>query len=283
MRLVLFQILVMTCLAEGRLERVLQAKKRRHARLLSYRDQVRLGSEGQGVEMLEVEPNAFKDMLQHGGPGPAAEPDLVEAIHPAGGKMAGERKKARLSLPPIELHLGGSLGTWGLPDTENIPLEALSHAFPPPPPERRNKEPTGMKNAKKFWNLFLLRRNSASEELALPMKTEGMQQENCRTLPFSQSIVHENCEKVVVENNLCFGKCSSFHVPGPEDHLYTFCSHCLPTKFTMHRLQMNCTGFTTLVKVVMIVEECQCEVQRGKHTKPAVFQANLDTDVPESK
>ncbi|KAJ1218578.1 hypothetical protein NDU88_006156 [Pleurodeles waltl] len=278
MLLQLFQLLVVAWLADSKLGRELQDKRRRQARLLSYQDQVRLGREGQGIEMLGVEPEAFKDMLQQGGPDLAVEPELVEPLHPPG-----ERRKTRLSLPPIELHLESNLGNWGLPDTENIPLDALSNAFPPPPPERRNKEPTNMKNAKKFWNHFLLRRNSASGELALPVKTEEMQQENCRTLPFSQSIVHENCEKVVVENNLCFGKCSSFHVPGPEDHLYTFCSHCLPTKFTMQRLQMNCTGFTTLVKVVMIVEECQCEVQRGKHTKPAVYQANLDMDQPDNK
>ncbi|XP_069482659.1 cerberus [Ambystoma mexicanum] len=274
MRLLLLQLLVLSCVAASR---DVRDKRRRKARLLSFKDQVRLGKESQSIEKLGVESDALKNMLEQDGPGLAAAPELYEPLHPPG-----ERKTSRLSLPPIELHLQGSLGNWGQPDTDSLPPEPLT-GFPPAlPDDKRNTEPTDRKHAKKFWNQFLLRRNAAAEDLVLPAKAE-VQQENCRTLPFSQSIVHEHCEKAVVENNLCFGKCSSFHVPGPADHLYTFCSHCVPTKFTMHRLEMNCTGATTLVKVVMVVEECQCEVQRGKHTQPALFQAHMDSDVSDRK
>lgn len=79
-----------------------------------------------------------------------------------------------------------------------------------------------------------------------------------------QGVTHNNCEKMTVQNNLCFGKCSSFHVPGSEDHLYTFCSRCLPSKFSMKRLDLNCTDSVTVVKEIMIVEECKCESRKIK-------------------
>ncbi|KAG6936489.1 cerberus 1, DAN family BMP antagonist [Chelydra serpentina] len=104
---------------------------------------------------------------------------------------------------------------------------------------------------------------------------------NSATCFLFQRIVHENCEKVVVQNNLCFGKCSSFHVPGPEDRLYTFCSHCLPTKFTMKRLELNCTGSVAVVKVVMIVEECKCEIQKIKDSEIGPLHSDLHSNVYE--
>ncbi|MBN3275742.1 CER1 protein, partial [Polyodon spathula] len=78
------------------------------------------------------------------------------------------------------------------------------------------------------------------------------------------SVVHENCEKVVLKNNLCFGRCSSIHVPGNEDHMYTVCSYCVPTKFTTKTVELNCKGSVSVTKLVMLVEECQCEAQKGR-------------------
>lgn len=83
----------------------------------------------------------------------------------------------------------------------------------------------------------------------------------------------------MVQNNLCFGKCSSFHVPGPEDRLYSFCSHCLPTKFSMTRLKMNCTRAAPLFKVVMIVEECRCEVQKIKDPDIGFLHSDVHANV----
>ncbi|XP_015280901.1 PREDICTED: cerberus [Gekko japonicus] len=147
------------------------------------------------------------------------------------------------------------------------------------PRSKREAESTFRKDAKRFWDLFMLKTKSRSEEVVLPIKTNEMYEETCSTLPFSQSIVYENCETVVVQNNLCFGKCSSFHVPGPEDRLYSFCSHCLPTKFSMRRLQMNCTRAAPLFKVVMIVEECKCEVQKIKDPEIGFLHSDVHANV----
>ncbi|XP_007436392.1 cerberus [Python bivittatus] len=131
-----------------------------------------------------------------------------------------------------------------------------------PPSHPQTKREAGSpfrKDAKKFWDLFMLKTKSRSEEVVLPIKINEIYQ-ICNMLPFSQSITHENCERLVIQNNLCFGKCSSFHVPGTDDRMYSFCSHCSPTKFSMKHLKMNCTMVTPVIKVVMIIEECRCEV-----------------------
>lgn len=85
----------------------------------------------------------------------------------------------------------------------------------------------------------------------------------------------------MVQNNLCFGKCSSYHVPGPEDRLYTFCSHCLPSKFSMKRLDLNCTSSVPVVKEVMIVEECKCEIQKIKDSATGSLLSDLHANLHE--
>ncbi|NWW79558.1 CER1 protein, partial [Climacteris rufus] len=178
----------------------------------------------------------------------------------SGSQKKEEKKMSRFVLPNAELHADQDLRTWAAP-REISPVENFS---PPHYSSKRESESSYRKDAKKFWDHFMLKKNSASEEVVLPIKTNEMHQENCRTVPFTQSVTHNSCEKVTVQNNLCFGKCSSFHAPGPEGRLYTFCSHCLPNKFSMKRLDLNCTDSVPVVKEIMIVEECKCETQKIK-------------------
>ncbi|XP_043916308.1 cerberus-like [Protopterus annectens] len=206
------------------------------------------------------------------------EADLSESQTP----KTERRRKVSQKVPRSESSLT-ELELEGQENTEdkrrNFSPIALVNAFgetkSTPPSSSSNMAPSQRKNAKMFWHHFMFRRGSTSQELVLPIKTNEVQQETCQTLPFSQSIVHKNCEKVVIQNNLCFGRCSSFHVPGPEDRLYTFCSHCLPTKFTLSRLQLNCTGNANIVKVIMLVEECKCEIQKGVHPSTRLQSSEL--------
>ncbi|XP_060616816.1 cerberus [Anolis sagrei] len=172
-------------------------------------------------------------------------------------------------LPYIGSHATPDLGSWAPPSPFPHPQNPPSH------PPKRKSESLFRKDAKKFWDIFMLKAKSRSEEAVLPIKTNEKYQDICSTLPFSQTIAHENCENLVIQNNLCFGKCSSFHVPGLEDRLYTFCSHCLPTKFSMKRLEMNCTRAVPIVKVAMIVEECRCEVQRTTNPEMGFRHSDL--------
>ncbi|NXA15527.1 CER1 protein, partial [Sapayoa aenigma] len=188
-----------------------------------------------------------------------------------------EKKMSRFILPNTELRADQDLRSWAAP-REISPLENFS---PLHYSSKRESESPYRKDAKKFWDHFMLKKNSASEEVVLPIKTNEMHQENCRTLPFAQGVTHNSCEKVTVQNKLCFGKCSSFHVPGPEDHLHTFCSHCLPSKFSMKHLHLNCTGSVPVVKEIMIVEECKCETWKTKDPAIRSLLSNLHANVHE--
>ncbi|XP_063808243.1 cerberus [Pseudophryne corroboree] len=117
------------------------------------------------------------------------------------------------------------------------------------------------KYAKKSWDYFVYKLNGATEDFIYPVKTQEIQQEVCKTVPFFQKVIHENCDKLVIQNNLCFGICNSLYVPNQRDQL-NICSHCQPFKFTMNHLTLNCTGSSNVVKVIMMVEECKCVVHR---------------------
>ncbi|XP_077334531.1 cerberus [Lithobates pipiens] len=116
-------------------------------------------------------------------------------------------------------------------------------------------------NAKKFWNYFVYKLNAAPVGFPRPVKTQEIQQEVCKTIPFSQNITHENCDEVMIQNNLCFGKCNSLHVPNQTEEL-NICSLCRPFKFRMNTFRLNCMGSSSVLKVVMMVEECKCTVHR---------------------
>ncbi|XP_062989370.1 cerberus-like [Elgaria multicarinata webbii] len=201
--------------------------------------------------------------------GTLAEPGLfVEHLlaEMENGKQDGPRI-AKFISPYIVNPTAQDFGSWA-PTTASPHQEGTQKNLPSHPHSKREAESPLKKDAKKFWDIFMLKTQSRSEEIVLPIKTKEMYQETCSTLPFSQSIVHENCEKLLTKNNLCLGKYSSFHVPGLEDRLYTFCSHCLPTKFSMNHLETSCTMAAPVINVVMLVEECKCEVQ--KMTEPDI-------------
>ncbi|NWI96138.1 CER1 protein, partial [Pitta sordida] len=188
-----------------------------------------------------------------------------------------EKKMSRFILPNAELHADQDLRSWAAPRE----ISTVENFSPPHYSSKREPDSLYRKDAKKFWDHFILKKNSASEEVVLPIKTNEMHQENCRTLPFAQAITHNNCEKVTVQNKLCFGKCSSFDVPGPEDRLPTFCSHCLPSKFFMKRLHLSCTGSVPVIKEIMIVEECKCEIPKTKDPAIRSLLSNLHVNVQE--
>ncbi|NWX12240.1 CER1 protein, partial [Aegotheles bennettii] len=254
MSLLLLQLLVLSCLGETEPQGDSpQRKNRRPFQHLFYLDENVL--ENQSFrELVRKNPAGVEETL--------GEPSFFVAIPQTAPESEKQKQKkmSRFILPNAEHHADQVQRTWAAP-REISPVENF---FPFHYSNKKEPEPPHRKDAKKFWDHFMLKKNSASEEVVLPIKTNEMHQENCRTLPFSQGVTHESCEKVMVQNNLCFGKCSSFHVPGPEDHLYSFCSHCLPSKFSMKRLELNCTSSAPVVKEVMIVEECKCETQKIK-------------------
>ncbi|XP_026574188.1 cerberus isoform X1 [Pseudonaja textilis] len=178
----------------------------------------------------------------------------------------------------VKEEVADNLGGWA---SANItPSSMYPKHLPSRPQNKRDAAAAFRKDAKKFWDLFRSKSKSRSEEVILPIKMSEIYQEVCNKLPFSQSITHENCDKVVIQNNVCFGKCSSFHVPGVDDSIYSFCSICLPTKFSMKHLKMNCTMFNSVNKMVMIVEECKCQVQNMEEMGPGFLHPALRSNEP---
>ncbi|NWH57465.1 CER1 protein, partial [Geococcyx californianus] len=251
MSLLLLQLLVLSDLgASDPQGSSLQRKSRRPFHPLLYLDKNLLDIQSLR-ELVGENPVRVEETL--------GEPSFFVAIPQTASesKKQEEKKMSRFILPNAESHADQDLGNWVAPS----PVENFS---PSHYSSKREPEPPYRKDAKKFWDHFMLKKNSASEEVVLPIKSNEMHEENCRTLPFPQGVTHESCERVTVHNNLCFGKCSSFHVPGPDDRPYAFCSHCLPSKFSMKHLELNCTSSVPVVKEVMIVEECKCETQKIK-------------------
>ncbi|KFV96659.1 Cerberus, partial [Eurypyga helias] len=269
--LLLLQLLVLSCLgATDPQGDSLQRKSRRPFQHLFYLHKNLLGSQS-FRELVGENPVGVEESL--------GEPSFFVAIPQTAseGEKQEEKKMSRFILPNVEPQADQELRTWAaLRETSPVENFSPSHYS-----SRKEAELPYRKDAKKFWDHFMLKKNSASEEVVLPIKTNEMHQENCRTLPFPQGVTHEGCEKVMLQNNLCFGKCSSFHVPGPEDRLYTFCSHCLPSKFFMKRLDLNCTGSVPVVKEIMIVEECKCETQKIKDPAIGSLLSDLHENVHE--
>ncbi|XP_004706667.1 cerberus [Echinops telfairi] len=205
-------------------------------------------------------------------------PDLFVAMpHLVGPRPATEGQKQR------EKMLSRFGKFWKQPEREaHLPEDSASERFPPraqartEPVDSRELEKSPLREeAKKFWHYFMFRKSPASHGVILPIKSHEVHRETCRTVPFSQTITHEDCEKAVVQNHLCFGKCGSAHLPGAGHRAPVFCSHCLPTKFTMMHLPLNCTGLAPVVKVVMLVEECQCQVKTDHGDEHAGSQAEV--------
>ncbi|XP_004678066.1 PREDICTED: cerberus [Condylura cristata] len=191
-------------------------------------------------------------------------PDLFVAMpHLIGASSVGKSQRQR------EKMLSRFGRFWKKPERELYPpsdsisqhIPAGTQALTQPKDGRQMEKSPLREEAKKFWHHFIFRMGPTSQGVILPIKSHEVHRETCRTVPFSQMITHEDCEKVVVQNNLCFGKCGSARFPGAVQHTPPFCSHCSPAKFTMMHLSLNCSDLASVVKVVMLVEECQCKVK----------------------
>lgn len=175
MSLLHLQLLVLLCLGATEPQSDSQQRKRRPLQRLFYLDRNLLESQS-FHELVGENPVGVKETQE--------EPSFFIAFPQTAGdsQKQGEKKMSRFILPNAELYAHQDLRTWAAP-REISPVENFSPSYYS---SKREVEPPYRKDAKKFWDHFMLKKNSASEEVVLPIKTNEMHQETCRTLPFSQ-------------------------------------------------------------------------------------------------
>ncbi|KAL4640321.1 cerberus-like [Arapaima gigas] len=149
---------------------------------------------------------------------------------------------------------------WSRSTEERKPPEASFRAARPTAASHAGDpaQAPSFKNARKFWNDFAFSRRSDFQSI-VPIKNKQVQQHSCHTVPFQQKVSHEACETVVLQNNLCFGQC------GSSDGARALCSRCSPVKAARRTVELQCAGDTRVARVVTVVEECQCDIRRGRH------------------
>ncbi|KAM4706961.1 cerberus [Discoglossus pictus] len=202
---------------------------------------------------------------------------LVDDINSrADGKNPEQNKVPRSSFLPKDNNIDLSLGNLEN-QKETANLDTVKTVFFPQLSMKRNTEAPKKQHAKNFWNHFMYKMNAGAQDMVIPIKTQEVQQGICRKVPFNQDIVHKDCDKVVVQNNVCFGACISMQVPGLSDQVYT-CSRCLPSKYILKRIELNCTGSSNVAKVIMVVEECNCEIHESNRIQTAHFDMESDND-----
>ncbi len=95
-------------------------------------------------------------------------------------------------------------------------------------------------------------------------------------LIFSQRIFHENCETLELQNNVCFGKCDTSPSSGDEGGPFA-CSVCSPVIITSKTVKLKCSDNTEIIKVVKIIEDCQCKPKEGHshHNGPVLVDPSV--------
>ncbi len=93
---------------------------------------------------------------------------------------------------------------------------------------------------------------------------------------FSQRIFHENCETLELQNNVCFGKCDTSPSSGDEGDPFP-CSVCSPVIITSKNVKLKCSDNTEMLKVVKIIEDCQCKTKKGHshHNGPVLVDPSV--------
>lgn len=115
--------------------------------------------------------------------GVLAKPGLSEA-DPLAEMESKLQTASKFLFPRVGSHAAQAWGSWA-PPSQFLHSEGR-RVSPSHPYSKREAEPPFRKDAKRFWDLFMLKTKSRSEEVILPIKTNEMYQEVCSTLPFSQ-------------------------------------------------------------------------------------------------
>uniref|UniRef100_A0A8C4QHL8 CTCK domain-containing protein n=2 Tax=Eptatretus burgeri TaxID=7764 RepID=A0A8C4QHL8_EPTBU len=107
-----------------------------------------------------------------------------------------------------------------------------------------------------FWRL----RGATEEEQRLPLDPHLVQRGSCSSFTFLQRVQVPGCDPVLVPNRMCFGRCSSFHVPGAGGEPRAGCSACIPRHVRSAPVRPRCTSHVRPPAIhLTLVHACTCE------------------------
>uniref|UniRef100_A0A4W5Q5D9 DAN domain family, member 5 n=1 Tax=Hucho hucho TaxID=62062 RepID=A0A4W5Q5D9_9TELE len=164
-----------------------------------------------------------------------------------------------------------------------VPLHPLSHLHN----DGQGNGGVGMKKRQGFemWQRAMDKSDhSKTMSMSLPLSLkDSANRQSCAAVPFTQRIMSEGCDTVMVHNKLCFGQCSSLFVPSGWEsarltdaggHRRAPCSRCAPSKAHTVTVPLRC-GMEVREKRVMVVEECKCETGREEGNIEGVASMHL--------
>ncbi|XP_043550814.1 uncharacterized protein LOC122552228 isoform X1 [Chiloscyllium plagiosum] len=111
------------------------------------------------------------------------------------------------------------------------------------------------RSAEEAWRRLIEKGRRVTEEIVLPLSEQEASPSSCRAVPFTQSISHLNCKAFNIQNQLCFGHCSSFFIPGAEQRLNQSCSRCFPSQLRKIVVLLECEGVLVVSRNITLVEE----------------------------
>uniref|UniRef100_UPI00398F48C0 uncharacterized protein n=1 Tax=Pristiophorus japonicus TaxID=55135 RepID=UPI00398F48C0 len=151
---------------------------------------------------------------------------------------------------------------WGSGDDPQKVPTPNARTWGPSIPAGKHDAQTRQRTAEEAWRRVMEKGRGLAEEIVLPLTEHEATRSNCRTVPFVQNVSHPQCSTVTVQNQLCFGQCSSFFIPGAEQRLYRSCSRCFPSRRRKTVVLLECVGQLVVSKDVTLVEECKCDLDK---------------------
>lgn len=91
----------------------------------------------------------------------------------------------------------------------------------------------------------------------------------CTALPIIQSVKKNGCLPTEINNNICYGQCSSIFLPAlrdmnqqkqSKDETNFYCNQCFPNDYDVKRVFLFCPTHKKLLqkKKVLVIKSCRC-------------------------
>jgi len=121
---------------------------------------------------------------------------------------------------------------------------------------------------------FTLKHNEARSTKAIyvfPSIKKLTSSKKCRALPFNMDVYVDGCEKLTVQNNLCYGGCNTLYVPHDRNtRKIQACYVCAPLVKEAVPIPLTCTkrdgGKFIRFTYVTFIQMCECRSKSCRRT-----------------